>query len=119
MSTGPMDFTSEPVETIPNGLGAAAIVSAGIGCAIVGILALAGDASKSIKTALTFYKPTGGLSGVTTVAILGWLISWVILARVWRTRNVNMMTVNVVAFSLLLVGLLLTFPPFMDLLQGK
>jgi hypothetical protein len=119
MSTDPMDFTSEPVETIPNGLGAAAIVSAGIGCAMIGILALAGDASKSVNTMLTFFKPTGALSGVTTLAILTWLISWAILARVWRNRNVNMVSVNVIAFGLLLVGLLLTFPPFMDLLQGK
>jgi hypothetical protein len=59
------------------------------------------------------------LSGVTTLAILTWLISWAILARVWRNRNVNMVSVNVIAFGLLLVGLLLTFPPFMDLLQGK
>lgn len=119
MSTDPMEFTSEPVEAIPNGLGAAAIVSAGIGCATVGILALAGDASKSVNTMLTFYKPTGALSGVTTVAILAWLISWVILARAWRAKNVNMVRVNVIAFTLLLVGLLLTFPPFMDLLQGR
>jgi hypothetical protein len=68
---------------------------------------------------LTFFKPTGALSGVTTLAILTWLISWAILARVWRNRNVNMVSVNVIAFGLLLVGLLLTFPPFMDLLQGK
>jgi hypothetical protein len=27
--------------------------------------------------------------------------------------------VNIVAFALLVVGFLLTFPPFMDLLQGK
>lgn len=118
VDTDPLDF-NEPVETIPNGHGAAAILAAGIGCAMVGILALAGDAFKSVNSALTFYKPTGALSGVTTVAILVWLISWVVLARTWRARNVNMVTVNVLAFGLLIAGLLLTFPPFMDLLQGK
>jgi hypothetical protein len=30
-----------------------------------------------------------------------------------------MMKVNVASFVLLAVGLLLTFPPFMDLVQGK
>jgi hypothetical protein len=32
---------------------------------------------------------------------------------------VNMVSTNIIAFGLLLVGLLLTFPPFMDLLQGR
>jgi hypothetical protein len=32
---------------------------------------------------------------------------------------VSMTTVNVIAFAGLIVGFLLTFPPFMDLLQGK
>jgi hypothetical protein len=118
MNTRPNDF-DQAVETIPNGPGAAAILAAGIGCAAVGVLALAGDASPSINKMLTFSKPVGALSGVTTTAILIWLASWFILGRVWRARNVNMVTVNVIAFGLLVVGLLLTFPPFMDLLQGK
>lgn len=49
---------------IPNGSGAAAILAAGIGCAMLGILAFAGDASDSIGKALNFYSPTGTLSGV-------------------------------------------------------
>jgi hypothetical protein len=118
MDTKPLDF-NEPVETIPNGHGAAAIVAAGVGCAMIGILALAGDASPAVNKALTFHKPTGALSGVTTVSILVWLVSWFILSRAWRAKNVNMVSTNIIAFGLLLVGLLLTFPPFMDLLQGR
>jgi hypothetical protein len=30
-----------------------------------------------------------------------------------------MATINIVSFALLAVGLLLTFPPVMDLIQGK
>ena len=106
------------VDTIPNGPGAAAILAAGIGCAALGILALAGDASPAIKNALNFSNPTGPLSGVTTLAIVIWLVSWFALNRLWRTRTVAMVMVNVAAFALLAVGFLLTFPPFMDLLQG-
>ncbi|MDX8450458.1 hypothetical protein [Mesorhizobium captivum] len=106
-------------ETIPNGPGAAAILAAGIGCAAIGILALAGDASTAIKSLLTFYKPTGALSGVTTVAIIIWLVAWFVLARRWGNETVAMSRVNIAAFALLLVGVLLTFPPFMDFLQGK
>jgi hypothetical protein len=47
-----------------------------------------------------------------------WILAWVALNRRWRARNVALGGVNMVAFALLLVGFLLTFPPFMDLLQG-
>jgi hypothetical protein len=104
---------------IPNGSGAAAILAAGIGCAAMGILAFAGDAWEAIGKALNFYNPTGALSGVTTVAILVWLLSWFVLSRLWHGRTVAMVGVNVWAFALLAVGFLFTFPPFMDLLQGR
>lgn len=104
---------------IPNGPGGAAILAAGIGCGAMGILAFAGDASGTIGKALIFYNPTGALSGVTTLAIILWLVSWFVLNRLWRTETVAMVKVNIAAFALLAVGFLLTFPPFMDLLQGK
>jgi hypothetical protein len=106
-------------DALPNGTGAAAILAAGIGCAAVGILAFAGDASDRIGQLLNFYNPTGTLSGVTTVAILVWVVAWLILDRLWHGRTVSMTSINVIAFTGLIVGFLLTFPPFMDLLQGK
>jgi hypothetical protein len=105
--------------TLPNGPGAAAILAAGIGCAAVGILAFAGDASPAIGKTLNFYNPVGTLSGVTTIAIIVWLVVWFVLGGMWRERTVDLGKINVIAFVLLLVGFLLTFPPFMDLLQGK
>jgi hypothetical protein len=110
---------SQNVESTPNGPGAAAILAAGIGCAFVGILAFAGDASATIGKMLNFYNPAGTLSGVSTVAIIVWLVAWFVLASLWQTKNVAIGTVNLVSFVLLAVGFLLTFPPFMDLLQGK
>jgi hypothetical protein len=106
-------------DAIPNGSGAAAILAAGIGCAAVGILAFAGDASDAIGRLLNFYNPTGTLSGVTTVAIIVWLVAWFALNRMWHMQTVSMVKISVAAFALLAVGFLLTFPPFMDLLQGK
>lgn len=104
---------------IPNGKGAAAILAAGIGCAAVGILAILRDAFPPVASALNFYNPSGPLSGVTTVAIVIWLVAWFVLHRRWGNVSVALRKVNIVAFALLAVGLLLTFPPFMDLLQGK
>jgi hypothetical protein len=110
---------SQNVETIPNGPGAAAVVAAGIGCALVGVLFLAEDASEAINKALNFYNPVGALSGLTTVSIVVWLVAWFVLNRMWATKTVNMTKANIVSFGLLIVGFLLTFPPFIDLLQGK
>jgi hypothetical protein len=44
---------------IPNGSGAAAVLSAGIGSFALAVLALAGNQSASAKNLLVFYKPTG------------------------------------------------------------
>jgi hypothetical protein len=56
---------------------------------------------------------------VTTVAIVIWLGTWLALSHRWQEKSVAMVKVNTAAFALLIVGFLLTFPPFMDLLQGK
>jgi hypothetical protein len=107
------------VEALTNGSAAAAILSAGVGCGTLGVLALAADASPTIKNMLTFYNPTGALSGVTTVSIVVWFASWLVLDRQWRTKTVDLAKINMAAFVGLAIGLLLTFPPVMDLIQGK
>jgi hypothetical protein len=112
-------FSGQPVDALANGPGAAAILSAGIGTGALGVLALAADASKAIGKALNFYNPTGTLSGVTTLTILIWLGSWFVLSRMWEKQTVDLKKIGMVSFALLAVGFLLTFPPFMDLLQGK
>jgi hypothetical protein len=110
---------SSAADHLTTGPVGAAILSAGIGCCILGILAVIGDGSAAAAHWLTFYLPTGPLSGVTTTAILVWLISWLILSRRWRSKTVAIAKVNVVAFVLLGLSLLLTFPPVADLLLGK
>ena len=110
--------TGEAVETIPNGPGAAAILAAGIGCAAVGIVTLAAEVSETIHDLLNFYSPVGPLSGKTTVAIIIWLAAWFVLSRLWRTTTVAMRQVNLAAFIMLAVGLLLTFPPIWGLFLG-
>lgn len=106
-------------QLIPNGPGAAAILSAGLGCFLNGLFFLFEDASPAANSFFKFYSPSGALSGTTTTAVIIWLLVWLLLARAWRKKNVNMWWVNLVAFSLLALSLLLTFPPFIDLLQGK
>jgi hypothetical protein len=101
-----------------NGPIAAAVLACGFGCFFLGALAVAGDGSKGVAAALNFYNPTGPLAGVTTVAIALWLVCWAVLAMRWRNKSLAFGKVSAIAFLFLALGLLLTFPPFGDLLLG-
>jgi hypothetical protein len=100
----------------PNGSGAAAILAAAIGSFAVGLFGFAADKSSSAKTFFVFYKPTGQLSGETTLAVLVWLAVWAILNWRWRRRTVAFSSITLIAFVLLGLSLLLTFPPLSELL---
>ncbi len=101
---------------LPNGPGAAAILAAGIGCFALGVLAVVADRVVSFSRMMIFYRPTGPLSGVTTSAVLVWLFAWAVLEWRWRKKTVNSGRIAAAALVLLGLGLLLTFPPFADLL---
>lgn len=103
----------------PNGPAAAALLSCAVGCFLLGALAVAADGSKGLANVLNFYKPTGPLAGVTTVPVLAWIVTWAVLARRWRTVHLRFRPVVLVSFMLLAASLLLTFPPFGDLLLHR
>ena len=103
----------------PNGSVAAAILACALGCFALGVLAVAADGSKPFAAHLAFYHPTGPLSGVTTLAIAIWLLCWAGFAARWKGKTVAFGKVGAVASLLLALGLLLTFPPFGDLLLGR
>jgi D-alanyl-lipoteichoic acid acyltransferase DltB (MBOAT superfamily) len=100
---------------LPNGSGAAAVLAAGIGSLMVAVFAIAADQISSVKRMMVFYKPTGPLSGVTTCAVVIWLVVWMVLDRRWRTRDVALGKIVTVAMTLLGLSVLLTFPPVADL----
>ncbi|HTW60211.1 MAG TPA: hypothetical protein VMD55_00305 [Terracidiphilus sp.] len=108
--------TSAPaVPEIPNGSGAAALLAAGIGAFALSVLAIAGDQIAAVKSAMIFYRPTGPLSGVTTSAIIIWLIAWALLDARWKSRSVALGRIAAWALVLLALSLLLMFPPIADL----
>jgi len=107
----PDSAASPRTPALTNGSGAAAILSAGIGSFTLAVIAIAGDKSASLKSMLVFYKPTGPLSGVTTVAILIWLFTWGILEWRWRNRTIAAGRTTAIALTLLGLSLSLTFPP--------
>jgi hypothetical protein len=99
----------------PNGSGAAAILSAGVGSFAVALLAIVADQSSFLKHLFDFYKPTGPLSGVTTCAVFLWLLTWLLLEWRWRKKSVALGRINAAALVLLGLSLLLTFPPIAEL----
>lgn len=101
--------------TQTNGAGAAAILAAGVGALLVAVFAIAGDSSAAVKSFFIFVKPTGPLSGVTTSAVVLWIVTWAVLHVRWRNKSVALGRIGAVAFALLLLSLLLTFPPIADL----
>jgi hypothetical protein len=100
----------------PNGSGAAAVLAAGGGAFAIGLIALAADRMPQLARVLIFYRPTGPLSGVSTVAILLWLATWAVLHFFWKKQTVNLRRIITISLTLLGVGILLTFPPFADML---
>ena len=111
-----MNTSDSTAPTIPNGSGAAAMLAAALGSFVLAIIAFAGDKSVPIKNGLNFYKPTGPLSGVTTVAIVVWFLAWGFLEWRWGKRAVAMSRISRVSLALLILSILLTFPPIVDLL---
>jgi hypothetical protein len=111
----PDNAASPNAPALANGSGAAAILASGVGTFALAVLAVAGDKSAAVKNSLVFYRPTGPLSGVTTVAILIWLVIWGILEWRWRKRMVAVGRITAIAVALLCMSLVLTFPPIVDL----
>ena len=100
--------------SLPNGPGAAILLSGGIGAFVLAVLAIVADHSLTFKKQMIFYTPTGALSGVTTTAITVWLVSWIVLEAAWKRRQVRPWWIDV-AFGLVAISFLLMFPPIGDL----
>ncbi len=98
-----------------DGPAAAAVLAAGIGLAVTGIISSLAEAINSFGKALVWVKPVGDLSGKTIIGIVVWLVAWLVLGLTWKDRDVSYRPVAIIAAVLLAVGLLTTFPPFFEL----
>ena len=105
--------------TLPNGPAAAALLAGGIGAAILGIVTTLSEASEGIATALRWSLAVGPLSGKVGVTVILYLLSWAILHFAWRGKNVNFNQIGTIAFILLGIGLLGTFPPVFELFAAE
>jgi hypothetical protein len=110
-------MTTVPFEKT-NGPALAAIVAASLGVAVLGLCVLLAEVSTATNNALNWWPPAGPLTGKTGVAVIAWLVTWAALHLSWRRREVSFRLWWAVALGLILIGLLLTFPPIFQLPRG-
>ena len=99
---------------VADGGAMAAVLAGGIGAFAMGLLVIASEAG--IFSAPAIYAPAGGLSGRSTLAVIIWLAAWLILHARWRKRNIGVGRVSRWALVLVVMGIVMTFPPVWSLL---
>ena len=107
--------TTEQGTGKPEGAISAAILATGIGATALGVVTVLAEASTTIKDWLAWSTAVGPLSGKTTVAVLVWLLSWIVLHTVLRNRPTETGRALTIALVLIGLGILGTFPPFFQL----
>ena len=109
-------WTAEELDIVerPNGPAAAAMLAAGVGALVLGVLTTWAEASASFKEDLQFQDRVGPLSGKTTVAGIAFVVAWVLLAPLLWRRNLPWAVPLVVLMLLLAGGFVGTFPEFFE-----
>lgn len=97
-----------------DGVAVAAIFSAALGCAVIGIATVLVEANPSIKTALTWCAQAGPLSGKTGIGVMVWLVAWPLFHRLLKNREVDFDRSWKRSLVLIIIGLLGTFPPVFE-----
>jgi hypothetical protein len=96
----------------PEGPVAAAVLAGGVGCLAMGVFTTLAEASAGFKDWLSWKDDVGPLSGKTGMAVLVWLISWVVLHVLLRDRQLEIPRALTIALVLVGLGVLGTFPNF-------
>jgi hypothetical protein len=118
-------MNNSQIDTKPNGPVAAAFLAAGIASFVMGIGVILGVASATIKDAigvdfnafLQFDKNfglgsgVGPMSGKLGLAVIAFVVSWVVLHLWLRGKEVNFRSFFIASLVLVGLGFALTFPP--------
>lgn len=102
-----VDFPDKPEGPI-----AAAILAGGIGAAALGLFTTLAEANEDIKDWLDWKSEVGPLSGKTIMAVIVWLLAWVVLHVVYRTKPYETRRAFTIAVILVALGVVGTFPTF-------
>jgi hypothetical protein len=109
MSTAETSATSE---TRIEGLAAAALLAAGSGAFVLGLLTTLAEASTGTKDFLQFNDRVGPLSGKTIFAAIAYFGALLVFSLLFRGRQLALRPVLIGALILLILGLVGTFPTF-------
>ena len=106
--------TSDRLEDVERATGpvAAAVLAAGIGAFVLGLLTTLNEPSTSVHDFLEFDEDVGPLSGKTVIAVIAYLASWAILHGLWRRQNPLLRPILIATVVLIALGVLGTFPTF-------
>lgn len=103
-----------------NGAPLAALLSAGIGCAVLGVFTTLAEVHAGFKALMDVDKiiglnvGVGPLSGKTIYAVVAWLVAWGIAAIVMRRTHYAPRPFLVATFVLIAIGVVGTFPLFFE-----
>ncbi len=112
---------STDTDTKPSGPVAAVFVAAGIASLVLGLFVTLNEMSPDINNFLKFDasfgigKGIGPLSGKVTLAVIAFVISWVVLHILWRGKEINFRRAFITSLVLVGLGFALTFPPIFKL----
>ena len=109
MSTAEMSGANE---THLEGLAAAALLAAGTGAFILGLLTTLAEASTGTKDFLQWNDRVGPLLGKTILAAVAYFGALLVFGLLFRNRQLALRPVLIVALVLLALGLVGTFPTF-------
>lgn len=112
-------MATHKVPTIADGEAAAAILAGGIGSFALGFFVTLAEASAGFKAFATWNTGIGPLSGKVGMALIAWLLSWVVLHLMWKGKDVSLQRATTIAFVLIGLGFLGTFPTFFQLFAGE
>jgi len=115
----------EQIDTKPNGPVAASFLAAGVASLVIGIGVVLNEASATIRDAIGvdfnaflqfdksfgFGSGVGPLSGKIGLAIIAFVVSWVIFHLWLRGKEVNFRNYFIASLVLVGLGFALTFPP--------
>jgi hypothetical protein len=101
------------------GSAAAALIAAGIGCFVLGLFTTLNEVSSTLSDGLNWWNSVGPLSGKTALGVFAWIISWAILWPLYRNKRRSLWTAFIIMVVLIVIGLVLTFPPFFELFAAE
>ena len=109
-------------ETKPSGPVAAAFIAAGVGAFTIGLMVVVGellgqDAGKYLDFSKNYGigSGVGPLSGKVIIAVIAYVVSWVILHFALRRKEIPLGRALAVTLILVALGFALTFPPIFEL----